>query len=207
MCNLIPKPPQVRVGHFTKQECVFLSAALVVDIRGRDLNAKDPTTGSPWIFQSPGRPTVCLGSTKCLCLRWKLEQVNLLQMTPKLVSVIEMTLLYAAQSSCVLLRPNIEVQLSTQSADKWICTGKWPVSSVAEFIHHVLVVPCVPEFFFPNADGSLVLGKLNSSTTRPGGGGETIQTLELRGPSALGKKTPVLYTGDHENVVNTFRYT
>ena len=47
------------------------------------------------------------------------------------------------------LRPNIEVKLCTQSADKWICMGTWPVSSVAECIRHVLVVPGVPEFFFP----------------------------------------------------------
>ena len=33
-------------------------------------------------------------------------------MTEKLVSVIEMTLLYAVQYSFVLLRPNIEVKLS-----------------------------------------------------------------------------------------------
>ena len=70
-------------------------------------------------------------------------------MTQKLVSVIEMTLLYAARYSIVLLRPKIEVKLSTQSADKWICMVKWPVSSVAEFIRQVLVVPCVPEFFSP----------------------------------------------------------
>ena len=38
-----------------------------------------------------------------------------------------MTLLYDAQYSFVLLRPKIEVKLSTQSADKWICMGKWPV--------------------------------------------------------------------------------
>ena len=67
-------------------------------------------------------------------------------MTQKLVSVIEMTLLYAAQYSFVLLRPKNEVKLSTQSADKWVCMGKWPVSSLAEFIHHVLRVPCVPGF-------------------------------------------------------------
>ena len=69
-------------------------------------------------------------------------------MTQKLVSVTEMTLLYAAQYLFVLLRPKIEVKLSTQSADKWICMGKWPVPSLAEFIHHVLVVPFVPEFLF-----------------------------------------------------------
>ena len=62
--------------------------------------------------------TVCLGSTNFLRLRWKFEQVNLLKMTKKLVSVIEMTLLYAAQYSFVVLRPKIEVKLSTQSADK-----------------------------------------------------------------------------------------
>ena len=84
-----------------------------------------------------------------LCLCWKLEQVNLLKMTPKLVSVIEMALLYANQYSFVILRPKIEVKLSTKSADKLICMGKWPVPSLAEFIHHILVVPFVPEFLFP----------------------------------------------------------
>ena len=66
-----------------------------------------------------------------------------------------MTFLYAAQYSLVLIRPKNEVKLSTQISDKWICMGKWPVPSLAEFIHHVLVVPFVPESFFPNADGSL----------------------------------------------------
>ena len=69
-------------------------------------------------------PIVCLGSTKFLCLRWKLEQVDLPKIAQKLVSVIEMTLLYAAQYSFVPLRPKFEVKLSTQSADKWICMGK-----------------------------------------------------------------------------------
>ena len=89
--------------------------------------------------------TVCLGSTNFLCLRWKLEQVNLLKMTQKLVSVIEMTLLYAAQYSFVLLRPKFEVKLSTQSADKWICMGKWPVPSLAIYFHQVVVVRFVPD--------------------------------------------------------------
>ena len=75
-------------------------------------------------FAIPSPPTVCLGSTKFSCLRWKLKQVNLLEMTQKLVSVIEMTLPHAAQYSFLLLRPKIEVKLSTQSADKWICMGK-----------------------------------------------------------------------------------
>ena len=45
----------------------------------------------------------------------------------KSVSVIEMTFLYDARYSFVLLRPTNEVKLSTQSVDKWICMGKWPV--------------------------------------------------------------------------------
>ena len=60
-----------------------------------------------------------------------------------------MTLPYAARHSFVLLRPNMEVTLSTPSADTWMCTGKGPASSVAECLRHVLAVPCVPEFFFP----------------------------------------------------------
>ena len=93
--------------------------------------------------------TVCFGSTKLLCLRRKLEQVNLLKTTQNLVSVIEMTLLYAAHYSFVFLRPKFEVKLSTQSADNWICIGKWPVPSLAEFIHDVLLVLFVQEFAFP----------------------------------------------------------
>ena len=100
-----------------------------------------------------------------------------------MVSVKKMTILYDAQYSIVLLRPNNEVKPLTHSAEKWICSGKWPVSSLAECIRHVLVVPCVlRSLFCPNADGALVLGTLNSSTKRPGGGDETIQKLEFRGP-------------------------
>ena len=57
-----------------------------------------------------------------------------------------MTFLYDAEYSVVLLRPKNEVKLSTQSAEKWICMGKWAVPSLAEFIHHVLVIPCAPGF-------------------------------------------------------------
>ena len=63
--------------------------------------------------------------------------------------------------------------------------GKWAVPSLADFFHHVVVVRFVPEFF-SNADGSLVLGKLNSDTKRPGGGGEKIHKLEIRGPIVTG---------------------
>ena len=69
----------------------------------------------------------------------------------------------------------------TQSTEKWIFMGKWPVPSLAEFIHHVLVVPCVPELF-PSADGSLVLGNINFGTKRPGDRGKKIHKLKCRGP-------------------------
>ena len=48
--------------------------------------------------------------------------------------------------SVVLLRPKTEVKPLPQSAEKWICMGKWAVPNWAEFIHHVLVVPRVPGF-------------------------------------------------------------
>ena len=63
-----------------------------------------------------------------------------------MASAIGMTFLYGAGYSVVLLRPKNEVKPLTQSVEKWICMGKWSVSSLAEFIHHVLVVPCVSEF-------------------------------------------------------------
>ena len=89
----------------------------------------------------------------------------------KVVSVIEMTLLYDARYSFFLLKPKNEVKLLTQSAANSICMGKWRVPSLAEFIHHVLVVPYVPEFF-SDADGSLVLGKLTPVHNRSGDGGK-----------------------------------
>ena len=64
-----------------------------------------------------------------------------------MVSVIERTLLYVGQYSLVLLRPKNEVKLLTQSVANSICMGKWPVPSFAEFIHCVLVVTYVLEFF------------------------------------------------------------
>ena len=67
-------------------------------------------------------------------------------MTYKVASVIDMTFLYDAIYSVVLLRPKNEVEPLSQSAEKWFCMGKLPVSSLAEFIHHVLVVPRVPGF-------------------------------------------------------------
>ena len=53
----------------------------------------------------------------------KIEACNSLEMTEKIVSVIEMTLLYDAQYSIVLLRPKNEVKLLTQSALGQICMG------------------------------------------------------------------------------------
>ena len=49
--------------------------------------------------------------------------------------------------SFVLLRPKNEVKLSTQSADKWICMGEWPVPSGGIHFHHVVVVCFVPGLF------------------------------------------------------------
>ena len=65
-------------------------------------------------------------------------------MTQKVASVIGMTFLYDAEYSFVLLRPKNEVKPLPQSAEKRICIGKRPLPSLAEFIHHVLVFPCVP---------------------------------------------------------------
>ena len=56
-----------------------------------------------------------------------------------------MTFLYDAGYSVVLLRPKNEVKPLTQSAEQWICMGKWPVSSLAKFIHDVVVVGLEPE--------------------------------------------------------------
>ena len=44
-----------------------------------------------------------------------------------MVSVIEMTFLYDARYSVVLLRSKNEVKLLTQSTAKWIYMGKWSV--------------------------------------------------------------------------------
>jgi len=57
-----------------------------------------------------------------------------------------MTFLYNARYSVVLLRPKNEVKSLPQSAEKWICMGKWPIPNWGDFIHHVLVVPRVPGF-------------------------------------------------------------
>ena len=67
-----------------------------------------------------------------------------------MASVIGMAFLYDAGYSVVLLRPKNEVKPLTQSAKKWICIGKWAVPNWADFIHHVLVVRCVPGFQLPS---------------------------------------------------------
>ena len=43
-----------------------------------------------------------------------------------------MTNMYGARGSFVLLRSNNKVKLSTQSAEKWICMGKWAFEILAE---------------------------------------------------------------------------
>ena len=45
----------------------------------------------------------------------------------KIVGVIEITHLYGASGSFVLLRPKNRVKLLTQSAENWICMRKWAV--------------------------------------------------------------------------------
>ena len=71
----------------------------------------------------------------------------------------------------VLLRPKNEVKLLPHSAAKWMCMGKWAVSSVAECMHHVLVFPCVPEFFYSQRGRCPRSGKmtLRYDTTRGAG--------------------------------------
>ena len=51
--------------------------------------------------------------------------------------------------SIVLLRPKNEVKLSTQSAKKSICMGKWPVPNWGIYFRPLLVLARVPEFFTP----------------------------------------------------------
>ena len=58
-----------------------------------------------------------------------------------------MTLPYDYWYSFVLLRPKNMIKLSIQSADKWICIGKWHVPSGRIYFHHVVVVHFVPRFF------------------------------------------------------------
>ena len=49
-----------------------------------------------------------------------------------MVSVIGMTFLHDARYSVVLLRQKNEVKPLTQSAEKWICMGKWASEILAE---------------------------------------------------------------------------
>ena len=81
-----------------------------------------------------------------LCLGHRLRHVNSLGMTLKVTSVIEMANFYDARGLFWSLRPQNMIKCVTQSAEKSICIGKWAVPSWAEFIHHVLRVPCVPGF-------------------------------------------------------------
>ena len=70
-----------------------------------------------------------------------------------------------------LLRQNIEVKLSTQSAPSQICMGKWPVPSGAIYFYQVVVVLFVLELF-SNAGGSVGQGKLTPVHNERGGGGK-----------------------------------
>ena len=57
-------------------------------------------------------------------------QVNLLESILKVDSVIEMTFLYDARYSIVLLRPKNRLKLLTQSAENRIYMGKWACESL-----------------------------------------------------------------------------
>ena len=96
----------------------------------------------------------CLTEITTVCLEWnhhfslgqRLRHVNPLGTTYRVASAIEMTVFYDARGLFWSLRPQNMINFLPQSALCQICMGKWPVSSLAEFIHHVLVVPCAPEF-------------------------------------------------------------
>ena len=45
----------------------------------------------------------------------------------------DLTHLYSAEGSFVLLRPNSTVKLLTQSAENWICLGKWAFEILANY--------------------------------------------------------------------------
>ena len=51
----------------------------------------------------------------------------------KVVSVIEMTLLYGARYSCVLPRLEHEVKLLPHSAEKRVCRWKWAFENLGMF--------------------------------------------------------------------------
>ena len=92
-----------------------------------------------------------------------------------------MTFLYDAGYSIDLLRPKNEVKCLTQSAKKSICMGKGAVPNWGIFSPRSRG-PFNTGVNFPSAHGSIVLGKLNSDTKRPGGWGEKNSKLESRGP-------------------------
>ena len=48
-----------------------------------------------------------------------------------MASIIEMTFLYDARYSIVLLRPKSRVRLLTQSAENWVYMGKWAFEILA----------------------------------------------------------------------------
>ena len=83
-----------------------------------------------------------------------------------------MTFLYDARYSMVLLRPNNDLTLSTQSADKWICMGKWPVPKGGMLFLRLRKGPRRADFFsggcvgYPNA-----VPDKNGARTDEGAGG------------------------------------
>ena len=74
----------------------------------------------------------------------------------KVVRAIGITFLYDAGYSVVLLRPKNEVKPLTQSVEKGISMGKWPVPSLAIYSPRSCG-PLSTGFFYPNVDTSVVL--------------------------------------------------
>ena len=74
-----------------------------------------------------------------------------------MVSVIDITFLYDAGYSFALLRQKNEVKPLTQTAENWICMGKWAVPSLAIFSPRSRG-PMSTGIAYPNTDTSVVLG-------------------------------------------------
>ena len=91
--------------------------------------------------------TVCLGSTKCLCLYWKLKQVNLIGLAEKVVSVIEMTHLYSAGGSFHTLRTKKHDQTANTKRRKVDLYGEIGMSKFSNFISERQEGPRQSEFF------------------------------------------------------------
>ena len=82
-----------------------------------------------------------------------------------------MTFLFDARHSVVLLRQKIGYTLDPKCSNVDLYREMASVK-FSEIYSPRSRVPLCTGVFFPNADGYLVPGKLNSGTKRPGGGGK-----------------------------------